>query len=118
MHENLSLKQIQKEWHGSYKAYVIGFCLSLFLTSFSFVIVSAKLLSGYAIHIALASLALVQAAAQLIFFLHVGQEAKPKWELLLFYFMFLLLLIVALGTLWIMYDLDVRTMSGMMGEAK
>jgi cytochrome o ubiquinol oxidase operon protein cyoD len=29
--------------------------------------------------------------------MHLGQEAKPRWESVVFYFMVLVLLIVALG---------------------
>jgi len=47
------------------------------------------------------------------FFLHVGEEAKPRWEIISFYFMVVVLFIVVLGTLWIMFDLNTRVMSGM-----
>lgn len=97
-----SLKEIQKEWHGSYKAYAIGLVLSLALTGASFLLFHHTYL--------LMGLALIQAVVQLIFFLHLGQEAKPKWETLSFYFMVLILLIVVVGTLWIIYDLDKRVM--------
>jgi cytochrome o ubiquinol oxidase operon protein cyoD len=50
---------------------------------------------------------------QLRFFLHLGQEAKPRWETMIFYFMVLVLLIIALGSLWIMHDLEERVMSNM-----
>jgi cytochrome o ubiquinol oxidase subunit IV len=59
-------------------------------------------------------LALVQGVVQLIFFLHLSQEARPRWETLSFYFMLLILFIVMGGTLWIIYDLNERVMSSMM----
>lgn len=116
MSEELSLKEIQKEWHGTLRAYVIGFCISVFLTIISFYLVAFRLISGKALISAIVSLALVQAVIQLLFFLHVGQEAKPKWETMVFYFMVLVLLIIALGSLWIMYDLNDRVMSNMAME--
>lgn len=106
MNHEPSLKEIQKEWHGSYTSYAIGLGLSLVLTGLSFSLFSS--------HYALMGLALVQGLIQLIFFLHLGQEPKPRWETLSFYFMMLILLIVVIGTLWIMYDLDQRVMSNMM----
>jgi len=109
MHHEPSLTQIQKEWHGTIKSYVIGFTASLLLTSVSFLLVAKEMVSG---HILIA-LALLQAAIQLRFFLHLGQEAKPRWETLIFYFMLLLLAIVAFGTLWIMSDLNDRMMMNM-----
>jgi cytochrome o ubiquinol oxidase operon protein cyoD len=59
------------------------------------------------------ALAFIQAIVQLLLLLHVGQEAHPRWETMVFYFMVVVLLIVALGTLWIMYDLNNRVMMDM-----
>jgi cytochrome o ubiquinol oxidase operon protein cyoD len=116
MHTELTLKQIQREWHGTYKSYAMGFIASLLLTGISFIIVIAEVISGPALIYTLIGLALVQAICQLIFFLHLGQEAKPQWETLIFCFMVLILLIISLGTLWIMNDLNDRLMSGMTKE--
>lgn len=109
MEHKLSLAQIRKEWHGSYKAYAIGFISSLILTTLSFGLVMTKTSTP----LLLVALALLQAVFQLIFFLHLGQEAKPRSETLIFIFMVVILLIVALGSLWIMYDLNERMMPGM-----
>lgn len=113
MHEELTLKQTQKEWHGTYKAYFIGFVLSLMLTLISFSLVVMRLIDGQTLIYTVVGLALVQAIIQLVFFLHVGQEAKPNWSLVVFYFMVALLLIISLGSLWIMYNLNERTMPDM-----
>ncbi len=113
MHEHLSLKEARKEWHGTLKAYIIGFITSIILTALSFLLVAAEILSGRTLVITIVGLALTQAIVQLLFFLHVGQEAKPRWETLVFLFMVLILLIIALGTLWIMYDLKDRLMMDM-----
>lgn len=116
MHNELSLKEIKKEWHGSYKSYLIGFIASLLLTSASFLLVITGTLSGHALIYTLVGLAMAQAVFQLLFFLHVGQEAKPRWETLVFIFMLLLLAIIAIGSLWVMNDLNDRVMAGMMKE--
>jgi cytochrome o ubiquinol oxidase operon protein cyoD len=113
MHTELSLKEIQKEWHGSLKSYGRGFILSLLLTTASFSLVAGEYLEGHALLYTLMALALTQAVVQLIFFLHLGQEASPKWELIAFCFMVMVLLIIAIGSLWIMDDLDKRVMSDM-----
>lgn len=106
MKHEYSLKQVQKEWHGTYLAYAVGFFASLILTTLAFFVRAS--------HTALIALALTQALFQLHFFLHLGQEAKPKWESVTFYFMLLILLIVVFGTLWIMSDLNERMMPNMM----
>lgn len=113
MHEELSLKEIQREWHGSYKSYAIGFTSSLVLTGAAFLLVLTHVLTGKLLVFALVGLALIQAVLQLIYFLHLGQEASPRWESMVFYFMVTVLLIIALGSLWIMSDLNDRVMSGM-----
>lgn len=113
MENELSLSEMKKEWHGSLKSYAIGFITSLILTSLSFSLVVFNLLSGNHLLYAIVFLALTQAVFQLIFFLHVGQEAKPKWETAIFFLMFIILLIIAIGSLWIMYDLNARMMPDM-----
>ncbi|CRX38467.1 cytochrome o ubiquinol oxidase subunit IV [Estrella lausannensis] len=108
-----TLKEIQKEWHGSYRAYAIGFMSSIILTILSFSMVLLKLLEGKALMVVITGLALIQAVFQLRFFLHLGEEPKPKWESLTFYLMLIILLIVAIGSLWIMFDLNDRMMPAM-----
>lgn len=116
MHHELSLREIKKEWHGSLKAYVKGFITSIVLTAASFLLVITKALTGPILIYTLIGLALIQALCQLLFFLHVGEEPKPRWETLVFYFMVLILLIVAIGSIWIMHDLDERMMINMTME--
>lgn len=116
MEMELNLGEMKKEWHGSLKAYIIGFTASILLTAISFLLVITKVIVGPHLAYALVALAIVQAIVQLLFFLHVGQEAKPRWETLIFTFMTLILFIIAIGSLWIMNDLDERVMSNMRVE--
>lgn len=113
MSEDLSLKEMQKTWHGSKKSYAVGFVSSLLLTGASFAIVGLRLLPASIAMYAISAFALLQAIIQLLFFLHLGQEDKPQWETLIFYFMVLILLIIVVGSLWIMYDLNARMMPHM-----
>lgn len=113
MHNHQSLKEIKKEWHGSLSSYLIGLLCSLVLTSASFFLVFTKVISGVPLIFTIVTFALVQAILQLIFFLHLGQEAKPRWETMVCGFMILVLVIIVLGSLWIMYNLNDRTMFDM-----
>lgn len=108
MSHELSLREIKKEWHGSYRGYFIGFLASFILTLISFSLVITRALEGSALIYTIVCLAIIQGIVQLIFFLHVGQEPKPRWESLIFYFMVLILVIVVAGSLWIMFDLNSR----------
>lgn len=110
MNHHPSLREIKSHWHGTFKAYAIGFFGSLALTGISFLLVVTETLSGENLILALVGLALTQALLQLLFFLHLGQEARPRWETAIFFFMVLILLIIVLGSLWIMNDLNARMM--------
>ncbi|MFC2049483.1 cytochrome o ubiquinol/quinol oxidase subunit IV [Chlamydiota bacterium] len=111
MHKEPDFNEIQKEWHGTLQAYLIGLGASLFLTGAAYLLVIARaFITREVILLSLIGLAAFQATAQVLFFLHVGEEAKPRWETLVFLFMLLVLLIVVVGTLWIMSDLNHRLM--------
>lgn len=113
MTTDLTLKETQKEWHGSYKSYFIGFILCLLLTGASFLLVYSKLLTGHTLMYTLVGLGIVQAIIQMLFFLHVGQEDKPRWETISFCFMVMCMLILVIGSLWVMNDLNERVMPEM-----
>jgi cytochrome o ubiquinol oxidase operon protein cyoD len=113
MSAELSLAEIKKEYHGTYKSYAIGFFTSILLTMLSFSLVITKFFSNPLLIYALMGLAIIQAMVQLICFLHVGQEAKPRWETISFCFMGLVLLIIVIGSLWVMHDLNDRMMPEM-----
>lgn len=113
MTSDLSLKETQKEWHGSYQSYTIGFILCLILTAASFLLVYLKLLTGHPLAYTLIGLGIVQAIIQMLFFLHVGQEDKPRWETISFCFMSMCVLILVIGSLWVLNDLNERLMPEM-----
>ena len=105
-----NLNEIQKEYHGNFRSYIIGFTGSVLLTLVSFGLVISKMVTGRALACSIVGLALVQAVVQLHYFLKLGKEDKPRWETLVFYFMLLVLIVIAIGSLWIMFDLDNRLM--------
>ncbi len=92
--------------HGSVLSLSIGFILSVILTAAAFLLVGKGVLSGWTILFALAGLATLQLLVQLVFFLHMGRETRPRWNLVSFGFMALIVGIVVIGTLWIMHNLD------------
>lgn len=97
---------IYTEHLGTLKSYTIGFIISLILTFGAYFLVTEKWLSSMTTALILAALALIQALVQLVFFLHLGQEKKPYWNLQNFLFMLGVLVIIVVGTLWIMHNLD------------
>jgi cytochrome o ubiquinol oxidase operon protein cyoD len=111
--EERSLEELQRGWPQTLKLYVIGFLGSLFLTLISFSLAVVKLFSPKILIVILVFLGLMQAFVQLVFFMHMGKEEKPRWMSFVFGYMVLVLLIVILGSLWIIMDLDNRVMPAM-----
>lgn len=112
MHD-LNLKETENLWHGTKTTYAIGFIGSLLLTLIAFALVYFDLMTGRNLAYMLGGLAFTQAVIQLRYFLHLGEEGAPFWETWIFAFMLLILLIVVIGSLWIMFDLNERMMMNM-----
>jgi len=97
---------------GSVGVYVTGFVLSLALTLVAYLLVSRHesshhLAIPHGLLIGLVTgLAVTQLLVQLIFFLHMDNESKPRWNLTVLLFAVLVLVIVVFGSLWIMNNLD------------
>lgn len=105
------LEEIEiKHPHGSYPTYISGFILCIGLTLLSFFLTYKNVLSGWPLVLTIVALALIQAAVQLHYFLHLGEEAKPQWNLFSFIFMLVIAFILVAGSLWIMFNLMMRTM--------
>jgi cytochrome o ubiquinol oxidase operon protein cyoD len=92
--------------------YILGFTLSLVSTGAAFALVQMHLDSyhhfpSHEVAVpALVVLALIQFVTQLVLFLHVGQEEKPKLNFWSFVFAVLVVVIIVGGTLWIMNNLS------------
>lgn len=97
----------------NFNSYVGGFLLSISLTLMAYFFVIEKVLSGWLLTLSLAAFAFLQVCVQLFFFLHLGEEKSPYLNLMAFLFMLLMVLILVIGTLWIMYNLDYRMLDSM-----
>jgi len=97
-------------WNSALKPLFIGFIFSIIFVLSAYLIAEQHLLKGLQLHIALFVAALVQAAIQLIFFMHLLIESKPRWNLLIFLFTVLVMVIVVAGSLWIMYHINYNNM--------
>lgn len=87
-------------------SYTTGFTLSLLLTIIAFGVVVFELLNGTVLVAVLVVCAIAQLFVQLHFFLHLGRETNPRWNMMIFLFMLIIVLILVVGTLWIMKNLD------------
>jgi cytochrome o ubiquinol oxidase operon protein cyoD len=90
----------------------MGFVLSILLTMASFGLVqlhvnsSHESISHAALSVTVFVFAMTQLAVQLIFFLHLGREQKPRIQSLSFIFVTLIITFLVAGSLWIMANLD------------
>ncbi len=92
-------------------SYVTGFVSSVGLTLVAYYVVVDRAFGVGALTYTVAGLAVLQLIVQLIFFLHIGQEKGTHWKLVTFIFAVLVILIVVVGSLWIMHNLDYNMMN-------
>ncbi len=104
------MKDIKKAVQTTYRNYLLGFALSLMTTLVAYFAVTQEWLEGWTLLGVLGLLALTQMLVQLYFFLHLGEELKPRLRIWSFVFMATILLIVVVGSLWIMSHLDYNMM--------
>ncbi|HEY4501712.1 MAG TPA: cytochrome o ubiquinol oxidase subunit IV [Candidatus Paceibacterota bacterium] len=92
--------------------YIVGFLLSILLTLMAAGLAlqygkSYEPLMGPGVMYAmLVVLAVLQLLVQLYFFLHLGEEKKPRWNALALCFALMVVAILVGGTLWIMHNLS------------
>lgn len=109
-------KQAQDKPHGTILSYGIGYVLSITLTLIAFALVGQHVNSRHSEHshgslmLWISALAIAQLLIQLLFFLHLHREKKPRWNLMAFQFMVLVVVIIVGGSLWIMHNLDYNMM--------
>lgn len=97
--------------HGTTSSYVIGFVISIGLTLNAYYLVVNKVVAGNTLLLALGGLAAVQLFVQLYFFLHLGKGPNARLNKLLFSLMFIIVVIVVGGSLWIMKHLNYHNMT-------
>lgn len=97
-------------WNVSTKPLYLGLISALVLMAAAYRIVVHYHLTDTALTWTVLSLAGLSALLQTFFFLHVGMGDKPRWHLITFVFTAFIILIVVVGTVWIMDNLDYNTM--------
>ena len=75
--------------------------LSIGLTLAAYLMVTHHTLSYRPLVAAICGLAILQFLVQLIFFLHLRVETRPRWKLFVLLFMILVVSILVFGSLWI-----------------
>jgi cytochrome o ubiquinol oxidase subunit IV len=94
-----------RKGRGSVQGYMTGFALSVALTLIPYFLVVEGGLSGIPLYTLLVAAALAQLAVQLVFFLHLADESKPRWNLMSFTFVAVCVIVLVGGTIWIFINL-------------
>ena len=95
--------------HVNAKDYLTGFVLSVILTAIPFWLVMAKVLPTPTITVlVILAFAMVQVVVHMVYFLHMDAKSENGWNLLALIFTAVLLVIVLIGTLWVMHNMNVN----------
>jgi cytochrome o ubiquinol oxidase subunit IV len=97
---------VESKEKGKVVTYTIGFILSILLTFLAYFLVVNKSLESSTLTFLVMVFAIVQLIVQLLFFLHLGQEEKPHWNLVMAINTAAIILILVVGSIWIMTHLN------------
>ena len=92
--------------HGSVREYVVGLFLSIALTAIPFAIVMTGALTGTAAVAVILVCAVAQVLVQLVFFLHMNTSSEQLWNTTSAIFVVALVVILIVGSIWIMAHLN------------
>jgi cytochrome o ubiquinol oxidase operon protein cyoD len=98
--------------HGSRKSYIIGFLLAIALTVVPFGLVMTHASIGTPLLVAV--FALAQICVHIVYFLHVNRSEEQRWNLMALVFTAIVVCIILGGSIWIMHNLYINMMPGMM----
>jgi cytochrome o ubiquinol oxidase operon protein cyoD len=108
----------QEKTNSLFVSYVTGFLFSIILTFAAYILVVNHVLEDALLVAVIIGLAIIQLFVQLFFFLHLGKESKPRWNLLMLSFALGVVIIIVFGSLWIMKNLDYNMMHDMHDNSK
>ena len=100
--------------HGTVASYLTGFVLSVILTAIPFYLTMTHVLPAASLIPAVLAIGVVQILVHLVFFLHMNTSSGQMWNNAAFIFAVVVVGILVVGSLWIMYHLDMNMMPGMM----
>jgi cytochrome o ubiquinol oxidase subunit IV len=100
--------------HGSVRSYVTGFLLSVLLTLVPFALVMSGAAPAATLIPICVGLGVTQILVHLVYFLHMNGSSTQTWNMAAFVFTLVVVAILVIGSLWVMYHLNINMMPGMM----
>lgn len=101
---------MKSEYSLSIARYCVGFGGSLVTTFGAYLIITQHMFDKTLSLVAIMALAVFQLILQLVFFLHVGRESRPRWNFTALIFAIVMISIIVVGSMWIMYNLNYNMM--------
>ena len=93
---------LEQKWNTSIRPLIWGLVISSILLIGVYVFAQVNWL--------VMLLTYAQSVAVLVYFMHLGIENKPRWNLIVFLFMLVLVIVVIGGSMWVMYNIDYNVM--------
>lgn len=101
------------QWNKNIRSPIISYLVSIFLTFVIYFFSIKDYLLLQPLAFVLIGLTVVEACVQLIFFFQVGNEEKPRWNLMTLFFTIMVIAIVIGGSMWIMSNINYDMMPNM-----
>jgi len=92
----------QEEAQGAFRSYTTGFLFSIVLTAVPAAVVWGEWLAGNMKAIVLMAAAVLQLIVQLVYFMHLREEKKPRYNLISLLLGIVILIVIVAGSMWIM----------------
>jgi cytochrome o ubiquinol oxidase subunit IV len=103
--------------HFTRRGYLTGFGLSVLLTAIPFwLVMSGSLGSAAVTGYTVMAFALVQMIVHMVSFLHMNSKSEGGWTMLALIFTLVIVAIGLIGSLWVMYHMNLNMMPGMASE--
>jgi cytochrome o ubiquinol oxidase subunit IV len=100
--------------HSTRGGYLIGFGLSVILTAIPFAIVMGGFIADTRLAAGICMLmAVVQVVVHMVYFLHMNSKSEQGWTLMALIFTIIIVVIALIGSLWVMYNMNLHMMPGM-----
>jgi cytochrome o ubiquinol oxidase subunit IV len=97
----------------SLRSYILGFALSAILTAISFRLVMGGIpVSNQVTGLLVMVLAAIQIVVHMVCFLHMDFRSDDGWTMMALIFTAILVAITLIGSIWVMYHLNVNMMPG------
>jgi len=90
------------EQHGSMKAYVTGFIISIILTIIPLVLTLNHMMAKSALLVSILVAAVLQFVVQLFFFMHIRDGEGPRYNAMALILGIVFVVTIVVGAMWIM----------------